>query len=82
MHQPYLNSRDMKELVKLHDVPRQSRVKLTGLEFKGKLVGEFNFHSVDGMYSRCTDDEGNILYLTATTPVEVIGPLIQKKENL
>ncbi len=33
---------------------------------------ELNFHNLDGMYSFCTDDDGNTYHLAAWTDVEVI----------
>jgi len=50
--------------VKLYDVPRNSTIVLKdGLEL--------NFHHLDGMYSVCTDDEGNVYHIAATEEVEV-----------
>lgn len=34
---------------------------------------EYNFHHIDGMYSYCTDDAGNVVHLRAWTEVEVIN---------
>jgi len=39
---------------------------------------EFNFDHIDGAYSYCTDDEGNVVHLTAWEEVTVVTP---KKEN-
>jgi hypothetical protein len=50
--------------MKLYNVPRNSTIVLKdGLEL--------NFHHVDGMYSVCTDDEGNVYHIAATEEVEV-----------
>jgi len=50
--------------VKLYNVPRNSTIVLKdGLEL--------NFHHLDGMYSVCTDDDGNVYHIGATEEVEV-----------
>jgi len=56
--------KDADGLVKLHQVPRNSRIRVNGIE----LI----FHTIDGMYSRCSDDKGNVINLAAWTPVEVV----------
>lgn len=63
----------MKEL--LYNLGRNKRIKIEGLKSDKGLIGEFNFHHVDGMYSLCTDDEGNTFHLKADTLVEVVGNL-------
>jgi len=59
--------------MKLYDVPRNTRIKITGLEIDDKLTEEINFHHIDGMYSYCTDDTGNVIRLPATTECEIIN---------
>lgn len=56
----------------LYTVPRNTRI----------LVGdmEVDFHHIDGAYSYCTDDNGNVIHLFATTPVSIIGRM--KKEGM
>jgi hypothetical protein len=50
--------------VKLYNVPKNSTIVLKdGLELK--------FHHIDGMYSVCTDEEGNVYHIGATEEVEV-----------
>ena len=50
--------------MKLYNVPRNSTIVLKdGLEL--------NFHHVDGMYSVCTDGEGNVYHIGASEEVEV-----------
>jgi hypothetical protein len=50
--------------MKLYDVPKNSTIVLNdGLELK--------FHHIDGMYSVCTDGEGNVYHIGATEEVEV-----------
>lgn len=56
-----------KPLVKLYNVPRNSRIKL------GDFV--LHFDHIDGMYSLCYDEAtGNPVHLAAWTEVEVEGP--------
>lgn len=58
--------------MKLYQVPmrQEQRIRMvTDDEWNGL---EFNFSHVDGMYSYCTDDEGNVVHLKATTEVEVV----------
>ena len=50
--------------MKLYEVPRNSRIKM------GEI--ELNFKHVDGMYSYCTDDDGNVIHPASWTEVEVI----------
>lgn len=51
--------------MKLYEVPRNTRISTAdGVEL--------NFHHVDGMYSYCTDDHGNIVHLPAWTEVDII----------
>lgn len=55
--------------MKLYEVPRNTWVIVSGHEDKPIL-----FHHIDGMYSLCTDKEGNILHLGASTPVQLLNP--------
>lgn len=50
--------------MKLFDLPRNTRIKLESGD-------EINFHHIDGMYSYCTDDEGNVVHLAAWTEAEI-----------
>jgi hypothetical protein len=52
--------------MKLYEVPRRSRVKTED-------GYEFNFDHIDGMYSYCTDDDGNVVHLMAWTEVEIVA---------
>lgn len=53
--------------MKLYDVPRYSRIRLPdGLEL--------NFDHIDGMYSYCTDDKGNLFHISAFAEVEIVQP--------
>jgi len=50
--------------MKLYNVPRNSTIVLNdGLELK--------FHHIDGMYSVCTDEAGDIYHISASEEVEV-----------
>jgi hypothetical protein len=59
-------------MIKLYDVKRNSRIFVEGLMINDKLIGEFNFHYVDGMYSYCTTDDGDVFHLLATTECTII----------
>ena len=61
-----------KKLVKLYEVPKNSRIRIEGLEVNGVPVEELNFHHVDGMYSYCTTDDNNVIHLAAWTECEII----------
>jgi hypothetical protein len=50
--------------MKLYEVPRNSRIILNEGE-------ELNFHHIDGIFSYCTDDNGNIIHLSASTDVKI-----------
>ena len=52
--------------MKLYEVPRNSRIKLID---NGE---QYNFRSIDSMYSYCTTDKGDIVHLAAWTEVEII----------
>ena len=50
--------------MRLYEVPRDTRVVLAnGLEV--------NFQRIDGMYSYCTDDDGDVIHLAAWTEVTI-----------
>jgi hypothetical protein len=64
--------------MKLYNVPRNNRIKVI-VEDKvpphapPQTEGEeLNFRSVDGMYSYCTRDNGEVVHLAAWTEVEII----------
>jgi|LauGreDrversion4_2_1035121.scaffolds.fasta_scaffold10300_2 hypothetical protein len=65
--------------MKLYDVPRNSRIKIIG-DIKVPLAAskltegqELNFRSIDGMYSYCTTDSGEVVHLVAWAEVEVLS---------
>jgi len=64
--------------MELYKVPRNSRIKVVTEDkvppgapqiIKGE---ELNFRSIDGMYSYCTRDNGEVVHLAAWTDVELI----------
>jgi hypothetical protein len=65
--------------MKLYDVPRNSRIKVVVSDKvppgapqinEGE---ELNFRSVDGMYSYCTRDNGEVVHLLAWAEVEYLN---------
>lgn len=48
----------------LYNIPRYSRIKIE--------EEELNFYYVDGMYSYCENDRGEVIHLPATIEVEFI----------
>ena len=60
--------------MKLYDVPRNSVIVLkNGLELK--------FHHIDGAYSVCTDEEGNVYHIGASEEVEARPKETKEKNN-
>jgi hypothetical protein len=64
--------------MELYKVPRNSRIKVVG-DIKippASLMVEveeiLNFSHIDGMYSYCTRDNGEVVHLAAWTNVEVV----------
>jgi len=55
-----------KKIRKLHEVPRQSVIRVMGLE------NQFIFDHIDGMYSVCYDESGDLCHIAAFTEVEVL----------
>lgn len=56
--------------MKLYEVPRFNTIVLEN-------GTELYFHHIDGMYSYCTDDKGNVTHLPASINIE-----IKKKEDV
>lgn len=56
--------------MKLYDVPNNTKVRLNDDE--GNYL-DLLFHHLDGMYSYCTDDNGNVVHLAAWTEVEIVN---------
>jgi len=64
--------------MKLYEVPTNSRIKIIG-DIKvppgaPELTQgqELNFRSIDGMYSYCTTDNGEVVHLVAWAEVEIV----------
>lgn len=53
--------------MKLYNVPRNTRIRTLTEE---KL--ELDFHHIDGAYSYCKDEEGNVWHIAAWTEVEIV----------
>lgn len=53
--------------MKLYDVPRNTRIVIKDEDDLLRL----NFHHIDGAYSYCTDDEGNVVHIAAWAEVEI-----------
>ena len=66
--------------MKLYEVPNGSDIRILDNEIlvppgaKGVSKDDIiRFLWIDGMYSRCQDNEGNAVYLAAWTEVEVVN---------
>ena len=64
--------------MELYNVPKNSRIRVLG-EVKMppssppiNIGDELNFHRIDGMYSYCTTDEGQVVHLVAWAEVEIL----------
>lgn len=75
----------MTALVPLHTLKRNRRIGI-GLEEGHSLtltkpdgtsypITELNFYHIDGMYSYCVTDEGDVVHLGATEMVYDLGPM-------
>ena len=51
--------------MKLYNVPKNSMIMLSG----GLVL---KFHHIDGMFSVCTDEDGDVYHIDATADVEVL----------
>ena len=58
--------------MKLYQVPCNTRIKLATGE-------EILFHHIDGMYSYCTNDQGQVVHIAAFTEVEIKSDKTQDK---
>jgi|GEM_PF-858395 len=64
--------------MKLHKVKNGSRIRILA-DAKAppahrdfSLGEELEFYHIDGMYSYCKDDDGNVVHLVAWADVEVV----------
>ena len=69
-------------MTKLYDVPRNSWVRpvldnpTAPPDARPVQLGEpVKFHNIDGMYSYCHDEVGNVVHLPAWQEVEVLNEL-------
>lgn len=64
--------------MELYKVPRNSRIRVVTEDRvppgapQINTGEELNFRSIDGMYSYCTRDDGEVVHLAAWTDVEII----------
>lgn len=63
--------------MELHKVPNNTRVRVIEPDITPPGAApaepkEYNFHHIDGMYSYCTDDSGNVVHLVAWQEVEIV----------
>jgi len=52
----------------LYNVPNNTRI---AIKLDDGTPLKLNFHHTDGMYSYCTDDEGNVIHVAVWTDVEI-----------
>lgn len=55
--------------MKLYDVPRNTWIVVTLVD-GSKL--RLHFHHIDGMYSYCVTEKGDVVHVDATTDVEIV----------
>ena len=64
--------------MKLHNVPRNSKIKVLGdikVPIGSPNIKEqevLNFSHIDGMYSYCTNSNNEVVHLAAWTEVEIV----------
>lgn len=62
--------------MKLYDLPQREGVKIkVMLQRKGKKAKEefIIFDHLDGMYSYCTTEDGEVVHLSCGTPLKKVG---------
>ena len=68
-------------MTKLYELPRGTYFRIVDPEIRvpvtGKLLssGILKLHTLDGMYSYCTDDQGNVYHPAVWTEVEEVQGL-------
>lgn len=73
--------------MKLYKVPRNNRIKIIGdikvpTSSPQLIEGqELNFHHIDGMYSYCTTDSGEVVHLAAWAEVELLSTEHESKRE-
>jgi hypothetical protein len=63
------------KVFKLYEIPRESRVE-GARSTDGSTA--LTFHRLDGMYSYCTTEKGNIVHLRASSDLEKIRKGVYK----
>lgn len=58
--------------MKLYDIPKQSKLKLTIVNGDTEREDMVTFHHIDGMYSYCTTSDGAVVHLSASTPMKKV----------
>ena len=61
----------MKKILKLYELPNNSKFRVAGIILK--------LHHLDGMYSYCTDSNGNVHHIAGFQEVE---PIEEDKEGV
>lgn len=56
--------------MKLYEVPRNTRIRVVAPS--GNKWLELNFDHIDGMYSYCTTDDGDVVHLASWVEVEIV----------
>ena len=66
----------MTEKTELYNVPRNTKIDVSDLglthRVSGEPVTELMFGHLDGMYSYCTDMNGNLVHLRGDTLVKIM----------
>ena len=67
--------------MKLYEVPKNTKIKLISEE-SGPIASIpphkdtiYKFSHIDGMYSYCTDEDNNVVFLPAWSEVEILDKL-------
>ena len=78
----------MRNKMKLYEVPRKSKIRIIDEDvmtppasIPQKQNDVLNFSHSDGMYSYCTDKDGNIVHISGKTKVKIVGQNNKKHEK-
>lgn len=55
--------------MKLYEVPRNTKIRVLEEGFEHQVL---TFKHIDGMYSFCFNDKGQVVHLAAWTDVEIV----------
>lgn len=67
--------------MKLYECPRNSYIKVVEplpcppASIPSKAESVYKFFSLDGMFSRCQDEFGNMIFINASTEVEIVNEI-------